>query len=192
MTIGILLLAIIYLPVQAQQGTINDFMLTDAVSGQPVSLSDYQSKKGVLIIFTSNYCPYSKLYDARIASLASSYGEDIQFLLINPNSPGASSSDSFDKMKAKAKAAGYQHPYLADKNQEVANLLGATKTPEAFLLKPAASGFRVVYRGAIDDNPQVESGVQEPYLETAIKQLLQNGKVSQPGKRPTGCMIRKS
>jgi hypothetical protein len=60
-----------------------------------------------------------------------------------------------------------------------------------YLLKPEASNFKVVYSGAIDDNPQVPADVSQQYLKNAINGLL-TGKPSQTAsERPTGCMIKK-
>lgn len=186
-----LLLAFLIAPqaTEAQQKLVKDFSLMDAVSGQTISLSAYKTKKGVLLIFTSNYCPYSKLYEGRISRLEQSY-PDVQVILINPNNPQASESDSFEEMQKKAKDEAYTVPYLADKDQKIATLLGASKTPEVFLLRPGANGYAVVYSGALDDNPQVENDVHESYVDMAIKELI-DGVNTIKNKRPIGCMIKK-
>lgn len=173
-----------------QNKVLKDFALKDAVSGETVSLSSYKDKKGVLLIFTSNYCPYSKLYEGRISRLEQSY-PDVQLVLINPNNPQASESDSFAEMQKKAQEEGYKFPYLADSDQKIASSLGASKTPEAFLLKPGPNGFTVLYSGAIDDNPQVETDVGESFVENAIKELLAGSVPLVKNKRPIGCMIKK-
>ena len=41
-------------------------------------------------------------------------------------------------------------PTLTDASQQVAGLLGVSKTAEAVVLEPAAGGFAIRYRGAID------------------------------------------
>src|SRR5687767_6208944 len=74
-------------------GKIENFTLTNAISNQPVSLSNYASDKGVVLIFTSNYCPYSKLYEDRIIALANQFeNQGIKFLLVNSNT----SADNID------------------------------------------------------------------------------------------------
>ncbi|MFA0962789.1 thioredoxin family protein [Roseivirga sp. BDSF3-8] len=171
---------------------ISDFALKDARTQQQVSLKDFGSAKGIVVIFTSNYCPYSKLYDNRIKNMANAYsGKGIQFLLVNPNTGVNNDHESIGEMARKAREEGYDFPYLADATQEAVRQLGAQKTPEAFLLTPQGNGFRVVYSGAIDDNPQVEQDVKEAYLRNAIDALLSNNTAGISPQRPTGCMIKK-
>ncbi len=176
---------------QAQQSkAISDFKLIDARSQQPVMLSTFKSKPGVVLIFTSNYCPYSKLYESRIASLVAQY-PDVQLLLVNSNDPVRSKDDSIEEMALKAKNSNYGFPYLADKGQVVSNLLGATKTPEAFLLQYSGGVFKVMYYGAIDDNPQNERDVKVHFLQEAIEALQNRAAQPRGYVRPTGCMIKK-
>lgn len=172
--------------------TIENFTLINTADNSKVSLNNFINKKGVVVIFTSDFCPYSKLYEERIETMANDFSDKgIQFILINPNNPLISQDDSVEKMAKNAREKGYRFPYLADKDQKVANAFGATKTPEVYLLKPSGSNFRVLYSGAIDDNPQVATDVDRDYLKEAINNLL-NGKPIQPNhQRPTGCMIKK-
>jgi hypothetical protein len=91
--------------------------------------------------------------------------------------------------KASTKSLGV--PYLADKDQKLMNALGATKSPQAFLLKNSGGKFHVVYSGAIDDNAQVEADVRHAYLKDAIEIMLSNQNIATKEVRPTGCTIRK-
>lgn len=172
--------------------TINgDFSLQDVVSGSSVKLSDFAGAKGVVVFFTSEHCPYAKLYEDRVIALASELKSlGIHTILVNPNDPGLSPDDSIEKMKAKAREKGYSFPYLADKQQEGAKLLQAQKTPEAILLKPSGNGFQVVYKGAFDDNPMAATEVKEAYLENAAKALAAGRMPVKKETRPTGCMIK--
>lgn len=174
------------------KSSVDNFTLVNTVDNKPVSLNSFSNKKGIVIIFTSDFCPYSKLYEARIDDLAQEFSsKNIQFILINPNNPLVSQEDTVEKMAKNAKEKGYRFPYLADKDQKIANVFGATKTPEVYLLQPSGSRFNIVYSGAIDDNPQVATDVDKHYLKDAINNLL-GGKPTQPKhQRPTGCMIKK-
>ena len=92
------------LPVFSQQGGVKDFKLINAVNKNEVSLSDFNNKKVIAVIFTSNYCPYSKLYEQRILDLHKRFaGQSFQILLINPNNPEKSKDDSIEKMAQKAR-----------------------------------------------------------------------------------------
>lgn len=174
------------------KSSVSNFTLVNTVDNQSVSLSDFSNKKGIVIIFTSDFCPYSKLYESRIDNLAQEFrNKNIQFILINPNNPLVSQEDSVEKMAKNAQEKGYRFPYLADKEQKVANAFGATKTPEVYLLQPSGPHFNIVYSGAIDDNPQVATDVSKHYLRDAIANLLEGKPITAKHQRPTGCMIKK-
>src|SRR3546814_8335354 len=51
------------------------FSLKD-VSGKMVSMDDYDSAKGYIVIFTCNTCPYSKAYESRISDLHEKRSEE--------------------------------------------------------------------------------------------------------------------
>ncbi len=176
----------------SQATRVKDFTLQNTVNNQPVSLSDFSGAKGVVVIFTSNYCPYSKLYEDRIEALVKEYSNSsIKFILVNPNNPISSKDDSVEEMAKKAKERNYNFPYLADKNQQVQEMFGATKTPEVFVLKPGVGEFTIVYSGALDDNPQVAEDVSKNYLRDALTALAGNRMPTVKNIRPTGCMIKK-
>ena len=86
---------------------------------------------------------------------------------------------------------GLTIPYLSDKDQTLMQRLGATKTPSAYLLKNNGGNFSVVYKGAIDDNPQVPGDVRRAYLKDAIDIMLANQKIETVEVRPVGCTIRR-
>lgn len=171
---------------QAQQ--VPNFSLTNVMNGQTISLDTYPSCAGVLIIFTSNNCPYDEHYRARIKGLSSAYQDKVPVLLVNPYTDP---NESTENMVKKAKQAGFNVPYLADKDQTLMQSLGATKSPQAFLLKNNGGKFTVVYNGAIDDNAQVAADVRHTYLKDAIDIMLSNQTIATPEVRPVGCSIRK-
>lgn len=178
---------------RAGQGRIENFSLTNALNNKTVSLSDFAGERAVVVVFTSNYCPYARLYEDRIIALAEEYaGRGVQFLLVNSNTSLDNIDDSVEEMARHAREKGYRFPYLADKEHRVAGMLGATKTPEAFVLQNNGGGtFVLKYRGAIDDNPQVAQEVSVNYLRDAVVATLNRRNLSVAEKRPTGCMIKR-
>jgi protein-disulfide isomerase-like protein with CxxC motif len=169
----------------AQQ--VTNFSLNNVLNGKPVTLDTYPSCAGLVIIFTSNVCAYDEYYRDRIARISSAH-QDVPVLFVNA---GLEPQESIENMKRKAKELAPDVPYLADKEQKLMRQLGATKTPQAFLLKNNNGKFSVVFRGAIDDNPQVAADVRHAYLEDAIDIMLTNQKIETPEVRPVGCTIRK-
>jgi len=178
-----------YLPAKSQN-TIGDFSLNDVMLKRPRSLSDFKSKKAVIVIFFCNGCPYSTIYIDRIIKLASSYRET-QFLLINSSPFQFSPEESVENMAKLVTDYSLNMPYLEDKDQVAYKSFGVVKCPEAFILVTSGDDFNVLYHGAIDDNPQVVSDVDEYYLEDAIKSVVGGTALSQDYVRPNGCVIKK-
>lgn len=180
------LMATLSVAVNAQQHV--DFSLTDVMNGQTVSTETYPSCEGIVVIFTSNACPYDGYYRQRVATLAESYRDKVPVLLVNSLPDGA---ESVAQMKIHGTETALSVPYLADKEQTLMAKLGARKTPEAFLLKNDNGKFTVVYRGAIDDNPQVAADVRHHYLRDAIDIMRNGQKIETPEVRPVGCNLKK-
>lgn len=173
---------------QSYQG-LDAIKFVNAVNDDTVIL-DYKSSGPLLtIIFTSNFCPYSRKYDDRISDLYRVYSNrDVDFILVNPNN---GPDDSLEEMKKKANSQGYNFPYLKDPDQLLTGILGATRTPEVFLLKPVETGFELIYHGALDDNPQASGDVEYTYLKSAIESALQGQPPERAYVKVTGCIIKK-
>src|SRR3546814_9892723 len=75
-----------------------------------VSMDDYDSAKGYIVIFTCNTCPYSKAYESRISDLHEKYASGgFPVLAVNPNDPEVSGGDSYEAMKERAAARSEEH-----------------------------------------------------------------------------------
>lgn len=168
--------------------TVQNFELVNVVNNQKISLSTYPSCQGIALIFTSNTCPYDDYYRKRIAEIAAAYGDRVPLLLINSHTEP---EESREKMAVKAGQLNLAIPYLADKEQTLMTMLNVRKSPEAILLKNQNGKFSIVYRGAIDDNAQVEADVHHHYLRDAIDIMLTNQQIATPQVRPVGCNLKK-
>jgi hypothetical protein len=168
----------------AQQ--VNNFSLINVLNDQAVSPDTYPSCAGLVIVFITNNCPYDDYYRSRISKLSQSYQDRVPVLLVNSSPDPA---DTKENMVKKGKQLNL--PYLADKDQSLMASLDARKSPEVFLLKNEGGKFSVVYRGAIDDNAQVEADVRHSYLRDAIDIMLTNQKIQTPEVRPVGCNLKK-
>lgn len=168
-----------------------DFSLKN-VDGKMVSMSDYKTAKGFVVIFTCNHCPFAKAYQDRIIAIDKKYKPlGYPVIAINPNDPTLVPEDSYANMQKRAKEKGYTFPYLIDAKQQVYREYGATNTPHVFLLQKDKSGDYIVrYIGTIDDNYQDASKVKHHYLTDAIDALL-NGKEPDPNTtKAIGCSIK--
>jgi len=161
------------------------------IDGSMVSLTDYASSKGVIVVFTCNHCPFAKAYENRIIELHNIYAEKgVPVVAINPNDPKEVPEDSFDEMKKRAKEKSFPFKYIFDETQATAKTYGATRTPHVYLLKNVGGTFHITYIGAIDDNHSDAENVKEKYLEDAVNALLNNTKPTTEMTKAIGCSIK--
>ena len=171
--------------------TATDFKLKN-VDNKMVSLSDYKSAKGFIVIFTCNHCPFSIAYQDRIIALDQKYkAKGYPVIAINPNNPAISKGDDFEAMQQRAKEKGFTFPYLFDEGQKIYPQYGATRTPEVYLLNKENGKLIVAYMGAIDNNSQDEAAVTEKYVENAVDALLAGKKPTVNTTKAIGCSIKK-
>lgn len=176
--------------VYAVGDAVSDFKLKN-IDGKMLSLSNFSSAKGFIVIFTSNHCPFSKAYEDRMIALSSKYSsQGYQVIAINPNDPDAYEEDSFVNMQNRAKEKGYNFPYLTDESQSVARAFGAVRTPHVFVLKKEADKNIIHYIGAIDDNAQDASSVTKRYVEDAVNNLIAGKPVVTTTTKAIGCAIK--
>ncbi len=155
--------------------------------GKKHSLADFKNKDIVVVVVTCNHCPVAVAYEDRIIALAKKYSSEpdskVAVVAINVNNLDA---DKLDKMEERAKAKGFNFPYLYDKSQKVGRELGATVTPEFFVLN---KDRKVAYMGALDDNMQ-EGRVKAKYVEDAIDALIKGESVKTTETRARGCSVK--
>ncbi len=167
-----------------------DFKLMN-IDGKMISMSDYDDAKGIVVIFTCNHCPYSKLYEDRIIELDKKYKKKgYPVIAINPNDSIRQPADSYSKMIARAEEKGFTFPYLLDADQSIAKTYGASRTPHVFLLQKSGNDFTVKYIGAIDDNSQSAKEVEEAFAANAIDALLDNKSINPNFTKAIGCTIK--
>lgn len=167
-----------------------DFHLKNT-NDKEVSLNDFKSAKGFIVIFTCNHCPYSVAYEDRIVALDKKYASlGYPVVAINPNDAAAYPDDSFEAMKVRAKEKSFTFPYLRDESQQIAKTYGATRTPHVYVLKKEGKDLAVKYIGAIDDNSQDATLVKEKYVETAVDGLLKGEEVKTNFTKAIGCTIK--
>ncbi|WP_080054076.1 thioredoxin family protein [Spirosoma aerolatum] len=168
---------------------VGDFRLKN-VDGRTISLADYRSQKGLIVVFTSNHCPFAKAYEDRVIGLDRKFApQGYPVLAIMPNDPAAYEEDSFDKMKARAQEKDYGFAYVIDETQNIARAFGAIRTPQVYVLNQKDGQFFLEYIGTIDDNPQDSASVHRRYVDEAVGSLLTGKPVQSPITKPIGCAI---
>lgn len=159
------------------------------VSGKEISLRDASRENGLLVMFSCNTCPYVIKNQGRTVETCNyAIGKSIGVVLLNSNEGTRSGDDSFGNMKDYASNQKYRWPYLVDNNSELANAFGANRTPECFLFD---KNGKLVYHGAIDDNPSNAAEVSRKHLLLAIDEMLAGKEVSVKESRSVGCVIKR-
>ena len=134
------------------------------IDGKNHKSSEYASSRLLAVVFESNHCPVSQLYEARIEKLHEEYGrKGVAFVAINPNNPKAvrldelgytDVTDSLPEMKLRAQARGISWPYLYDGDTQATSMkFGAVATPHLFIFDQER---KLRYQGRIDDNQREE------------------------------------
>jgi peroxiredoxin/mono/diheme cytochrome c family protein len=164
--------------------TVADFQLQD-FRGKKHALADYRDSKLVVLAVTGTECPLAKRYGPRLAKLAEAYQpRGVSFLGIDANV-----QDSIAELAAYARVSGINFPLLRDLGNQVADAIGAVRTPTVFVLDEN----RVVrYWGRIDDQYGVGYVRDEPQkhdLQTALDELLAGKEVTTPETEAVGCFI---
>ena len=169
---------------------VTDFNLKN-IDGTYISLNGLGDVKGAILVFTCNTCPYSKMYEGRIIDLHKKYErKGYPVIAIQPNDPGKSPGDSFEKMQSRAKSKKYPFPYVWDETQEITKAYGATNTPHVYVVQKEKNDFVLKYVGAIDDNARSGEAANKKYVESAVDQLLEGGDVTTGETKAIGCGIK--
>ena len=84
----------------------------------------------------------------------------------------------------------YKGPYILDPTHKLAKLVGATTSPEAFLID---SAHKTCYHGRIDDR-YLTLGSPRPYatrndLKDAVTELLDHKPITESYANPVGCLF---
>lgn len=175
------------LPIGAEM-PLKDTKMKD-VTGKMVSLQDAKKEKGLLVMFSCNTCPYVIKNQQRTKDI-STYAKEkgLGVILVNSNEGQRSGDDAYSAMQAYAKKEGYNWYYVVDENNKLADAFGATRTPECYLFN--AEG-KLVYHGAIDDNPANESAVNRQHLKMAVDEMISGKAISTTTSRSVGCAIKR-
>jgi len=148
-----------------------------SLTGEPVSLkAALAGHKAVVVLFLSTVCPYANYFASHIRELDERYGSrGVLFVGVNSNN-----WETREEVAEHTQRRGFAFPMIKDQGHTIANRLGASATPEAFLID--ASG-RLRYRG------WVKSKQESPDLQRALDDVLEGRPVSRPETKAFGCAI---
>ena len=153
------------------------------------SLSDIRGKKGTLIMFICNHCPYVK---AVIDNLVNDCN-DLKKLGVNSVAICSNDSmnypeDSFENMIKFSKENKFNFPYLLDKTQEVAKEYKAICTPDFFGYN---KDLKLQYRGRIRELKNLKPvGNGKSDLNLAMSHIAETNKGPMSQSSSIGCSIK--
>ncbi len=163
-----------------------DFADLLGADGEHYSLSSFEDKQLLVVIFSGNGCPTVKAFEDRMITLQEAYAQrGVQLAAINSNNPYMSPADTYPEMVKRAKEKGFNFPYLKDEDAQVAKGYGAICTPHAFVLD---EGRKLRYRGRIDDSRD-SAKVTNRHVADAVDNLLAHKPLKVAETTPFGCSI---
>jgi peroxiredoxin len=163
-----------------------DFGNLLGIDGERYSLSSFQDKKLLVLLFISNGCPTVKACQDRMVKIQRDYSErSVQLFALNSNNSYLSPPDTYAEMVLRVKEKSFNFPYVKDEDRAVARAYGALCTPHVFLLDEER---RLRYRGRLDDSRNPER-VTVNDLRNAIEDLLARRPLRVSETVPFGCSI---
>ena len=165
------------------------FSLPNVCTNQSIDLEAVDIKKGCLIAFVCNHCPYViHLLDPLVRMSNEWVKKGIKVFLISSNDADNYPDDSPVKMRELAQKKQFQFPYLYDEDQSVALAYKAACTPDFFLFDSKLSLF---YRGQFDDSrPGNQNEATGTELSSAVDSLLLNQPAPKIQKPSLGCNLK--
>ncbi len=174
-----------------------DFALP-GVDGKIHKLSDYDTAKVLVIVFTCNHCPTAQAYEPRLKKLVADYkGKGVALVAISPNDDKAvrldelgytDVGDSLEDMKIRVKDKQWNFPYLYDgDDQKVSKAYGPMTTPHVFVFDQQR---QLRFAGRIDNNERDASKVTSRDTHNAIDALLAGKPIQVQTTRTFGCSIK--
>ncbi|MFP6753606.1 MAG: thioredoxin family protein [Pirellulaceae bacterium] len=165
-----------------------DFSLRN-VDGQMVSLSDFQGRPALLVIFMCNHCPFVKHIAEQLAQLGREYqGAGAGMVAISSNDIANHPEDSPEQMIHEVEQRGYSFPYLYDEDQDVAIAYQAACTPDFYVFD---GDQKLAYRGQLDSSrPDSGIPVTGQDLRAALDAVLAGEPAAEHQVASIGCNIK--
>lgn len=159
------------------------------ISGKEYSFTDVKKKNGLLVVFSCNTCPWV-IKNQQVGSEGYQYAlkKEVGVIVLNSNEAQRGSADSKEAMLNYAKEQQYQWPYVLDENSAMADAFGAKVTPECYLFD---KDMKLVYHGAITDNPKTPAESTREHLKRAIDEITEGKPVSMNTSKAMGCSIKR-
>ncbi|MDX6748839.1 thioredoxin family protein [Geminicoccaceae bacterium 1502E] len=159
-----------------------------ATDGRVLRLADIAGRKGTVIVFLCNHCPYVKaIIDRLIRDARDLEPLGVRMAAICSNDAAAYPEDGFEEMRRWAREKEFPFPYLHDASQEVARAYGAVCTPDFFGYD---AGLGLQYRGRLDASRMAPVDGARRELFEAMRQVALTGCGPEEQSPSMGCSIK--
>lgn len=154
------------------------------------SLQQEKTDMGLLVMFSCNTCPYViKSQDRTKEMVEYAKSKGLGVVIANSNEAKRTDDDSFEAMTKYAEKHGYTVPYIVDVQSKLADAFGASRTPEVYLFE---GNGKLMYKGAMEDNPSNPSESKEMYLKKAIDDIIVGVAPNPASTKSVGCTIKRA
>ncbi len=167
-----------------------DLRLVDAASGRTVdAAAELKGKKGLVVAFICNHCPFVKhIRDQMVRTAHQALERGLAVIAVNSNDEKEYPEDGPKAMHRVSRVEGWRFPFVFDSTQEVAKAFRAACTPDFFVFD--AHGL-LVYRGQFDDSrPSNGTPVTGADLAAAVDAVAAGRAPSSEQKPSIGCNIK--
>ncbi len=164
-----------------------DFTLPEAGSNRGHSLYENAGKKAVAVIFIATKCPYSNAFNQVMENLAEEYeSKGVAFIGINANK-----TEPAAEVAEHAQAHNFGFPVLKDEGHVIADRLGASVTPEVFLVD---TNWTLRYHGALGNSARPTTKASEASdaeVRPALDAVLTGQPIAHAETKAFGCTIKR-
>jgi peroxiredoxin len=142
-----------------------------------------------VLAFMCNHCPYVQHVERAFGALASEYrARGVTTVVVVSNDPVGYPQDGPEGMREQMQRAGWDMPYLRDRDHALALAVGAVCTPDLFVYD---ADRRLFHRGAFDaSTPRNDQPLTGDHLRAALEAVLAGAEVPEGLARSLGCGIK--
>ncbi len=158
------------------------------ISGNSYHLSKLLSEgetKSVVFAFSGIGCPLVNVYAPKLEQFSKDYSPlGVRFFWVNSNS-----QDTLEELQDEVDKFGITFPAIKDEGNKIADLLGAERTTEVFVVDNKKA---IRYQGRIDTQYGIgwnKNEAAQEYLVDALGAVLQNEPVRLAKTDAPGCII---
>jgi peroxiredoxin len=152
-------------------------------TGKSVTLADLKGKV-VVLEWINKDCPIdARVIDAgRISAVYDKFKDKVTWLAVD--STASHTANDYANTIAMWKLA---YPIINDATGIIGHAYAATNTPQMFIIN---TDGKLVYNGAIDNDPNGSNAKPTNYVDQALTELLAGKTISIAESKPYGCTVK--